>query len=80
MSQVSVVDRTGGVWKDQHPDMRILAYHACRHRSFPFDPLGGRDDGRLRVLAGADVMSHPSVRSARIQFHPDTLRSAEVSR
>lgn len=95
LPQVSVVASTWGTWKDEHPDTRILAEDGGIDRSYPLDPLGGRDDDGpifpvgpveldgdgLRVLAGADdVASHQSFWFAWSQFHPDTvLWSAEVS-
>lgn len=44
LPQVSVVASTWGAWKQQHPRTRILAEDGGIDRSYPLDPLGGRDD------------------------------------
>ena len=44
LEQVSVVASTWGEWKRAHPDTRILAEDGGVGRSYPADPLGGRDD------------------------------------
>jgi hypothetical protein len=44
LDQVSVVTSTWGAWKASHPGTRILARDAGIGRSYPDDPLRGRDD------------------------------------
>lgn len=44
LPQISVVASTWGAWKDEHPDTRILAEDGGIGRTYPLDPLGGRDD------------------------------------
>jgi len=44
LSQATVVSSTWGAWKDAHPDTTILAEDGGMGRSYPLDPLRGRDD------------------------------------
>ena len=44
LEQVSVVSSTWGEWKRAHPRTRIVARDGGLGRSYPADPLGGRDD------------------------------------
>ncbi len=44
LEQVSVVPTTWGEWKAVHPDTRILAADGGIGRTYPSDPLRGRDD------------------------------------
>lgn len=44
LEPVTVVTSTWGEWKAAHPDTRIVAEDGGIGRSYPEDPLGGRDD------------------------------------
>lgn len=44
LEQVAVVTSTWGAWKDAHPDTMIVAEDGGIGRSYPPDPLQGRDD------------------------------------
>jgi hypothetical protein len=44
LPQASVVTSTWGDWKAAHPDTTIIAQDGGIGRSYPFDPLRGRDD------------------------------------
>lgn len=44
LEQVSVVTSRWGAFKQAHPDSRLLAADGGLGRSYPEDPLGGRDD------------------------------------
>ncbi|MGD2101996.1 MAG: DUF3179 domain-containing (seleno)protein [Acidimicrobiia bacterium] len=44
LEQVSVVASTWGEWKEAHPETRVLAEDGGIGRTYPDDPLGGRDD------------------------------------
>ena len=44
LEQATVVSSTWGAWKEAHPDTTILAEDGGLGRSYPFDPLRGRDD------------------------------------
>jgi len=44
LGQVTVVSSTWGEWKRAHPETRIVARDGGIGRSYPDDPLGGRDD------------------------------------
>ncbi len=44
LEQVSVVTTTWGEWKADHPETTIVAEDGGISRSYPLDPLGGRDD------------------------------------
>ena len=44
LEQVSVVPTTWGEWRAAHPDTRILAADGGIGRTYPSDPLRGRDD------------------------------------
>ncbi len=45
LEQVTVVASTWGAWKEEHPETRIIAEDGGIGRSYPSDPLRGRDDG-----------------------------------
>ena len=44
LEQVTVVASTWGAWKKEHPGTRIIAEDGGIGRSYPSDPLQGRDD------------------------------------
>ncbi len=44
LEQESVVTATWGEWKQAHPDTTIVAEDGGRHRTYPLEPLRGRDD------------------------------------
>ncbi len=44
LDQVTVVGSTWGAWKRDHPGTRIVARDGGIGRSYPLDPLRGRDD------------------------------------
>lgn len=44
LAQATVVASTWGAWKEAHPDTTILAEDGGLGRSYPPDPLRGRDD------------------------------------
>ncbi len=44
LEQLSVVTSRWGAWKQAHPESRLLAADGGLGRSYPDDPLGGRDD------------------------------------
>ncbi len=44
LPQATVVSSTWGAWKQAHPDTTILAEDGGLGRSYPMDPLRGRDD------------------------------------
>ena len=44
LGQLTVVTATWGEWKATHPDTTIVAEDGGIDRSYPLDPLGGRDD------------------------------------
>lgn len=44
LAQTTVVSSTWGAWKEAHPDTTILAADGGLGRSYPDDPLRGRDD------------------------------------
>ena len=44
LEQLSVVTSTWGEWKQAHPDTTIVAEDGGIGRTYPEDPLGGRDD------------------------------------
>ncbi len=45
LEQVSVVTSTWGAWRAAHPETTILAQDGGLGRTYPADPLGGRDAG-----------------------------------
>jgi Protein of unknown function (DUF3179) len=45
LQQITVVTSTWGGWKDAHPDTTIVAQDGGIGRSYPADPLRGRDAG-----------------------------------
>jgi len=44
LEEVTVVRSTWGAWRSDHPDTAIVAEDGGVGRSYPDDPLGGRDD------------------------------------
>ena len=55
LRQATLVTSTWGEWKAAHPDTRILARDGGLGRSYPADPLGGRDDnGPIFPIGPAD--------------------------
>jgi hypothetical protein len=44
LEQLTVVTATWGAWKAAHPETTIVAQDGGIGRSYPADPLGGRDD------------------------------------
>jgi len=44
LEQITVVRSTWGAWKEAHPDTTIVAQDGGIGRTYPKDPLGGRDD------------------------------------
>jgi hypothetical protein len=55
LDQTSVVASSWGEWKRAHPDTRIVAEDGGIGRSYPDDPLGGRDDeGPIFPIGDAD--------------------------
>lgn len=55
LKQTSVVASSWGEWKRAHPDTRILARDGGIGRSYPADPLGGRDaDGPIFPVGDVD--------------------------
>jgi hypothetical protein len=55
LEQVTVVATTWGEWKASHPGTRIVAEDAGIGRSYPDDPLGGRDlDGPIFPVGPID--------------------------
>lgn len=45
LQQISVITSTWGAWKQAYPDTTIVAMDGGIGRTYPDDPLGGRDDG-----------------------------------
>ena len=45
LQQATVVVSSWGDWRAAHPDTRIVAIDGGIGRTYPSDPLGGRDDG-----------------------------------
>ena len=55
LEQISTVATTWGEWKAAHPDTRIVAEDGGIGRSYPDDPLGGRDlDGPIFPVGPID--------------------------
>lgn len=55
LEQVSVVTSTWGEWKKAHPETTILAEDGGIGRTYPADPLGGRDaGGPIFPIGGVD--------------------------
>ncbi|MGH9166891.1 MAG: DUF3179 domain-containing (seleno)protein, partial [Acidimicrobiia bacterium] len=44
LPQVTLLTSTWGEWKEEHPETTIVAEDGGIGRSYPADPLGGRDD------------------------------------
>ena len=53
LEMVSVRTSTWGAWKAAHPDTTIVARDGGIHRSYPEEPLQGRDDQGLIFAVGA---------------------------
>ena len=45
LEETTLVRSTWGEWKEAYPDTRIIAEDGGVDRSYPLDPLDGRDDG-----------------------------------
>ena len=55
LEEITVVRSTWAEWKASHPDTRIVAEDGGLGRSYPLDPLGGRDlDGPIFPIGEAD--------------------------
>ncbi|MGH7419157.1 MAG: DUF3179 domain-containing (seleno)protein, partial [Candidatus Rokuibacteriota bacterium] len=55
LDETTVVVTTWGEWKDAHPDTRIVAEDGGIGRTYPEDPLRGRDDaGPIFPIAPVD--------------------------
>lgn len=55
LEQTSVIVSSWGEWKTAHPDTMIVAQDGGIGRSYPADPLGGRDDdGPIFPIGQAD--------------------------
>ena len=55
LEETTVVRTTWGEWKAQHPDTRLIAEDGGIGRSYPLDPLQGRDDdGPIFPIGAAD--------------------------
>lgn len=58
--QVSVASSTWGAWKEAHPNTTILAQDGGIGRSYPADPLRGRDDdGPIFPIGAVDPRLEP---------------------
>ena len=56
LDQATVVTTTWGKWKEAHPDTTIVAEDGGIGRSYPLDPLRGRDDhGPIFPVGDVDV-------------------------
>lgn len=85
LEQHSVTVSTWGEWKAEHPDTRIVAEDGGIGRSYPDDPLDGRDDNGPIFPIG-DVDNRLGVQQpvlgvllddgTTIAFGVDALRSA----
>ena len=69
LNQISVVTTTWGAWKRAHPGTTIIAEDGGIGRTYPEDPLGGRDDDGpifpvgnrdLRLPVQAQVVAFPA--------------------
>jgi len=55
LEQTTVVVSTWGEWKEEHPDTLIIAEDGGIGRTYPLDPLRGRDDdGPIFPIGSAD--------------------------
>jgi hypothetical protein len=55
LEETTVVRSTWGAWKDAHPETTIIAEDGGIGRSYPLDPLRGRDDsGPIFPIGSAD--------------------------
>ena len=55
LEEITVVRTTWGEWKTEHPETRIIAEDGGIGRSYPLDPLQGRDDdGPIFPVGAAD--------------------------
>ena len=55
LEQTTIVVSTWGEWKEQHPDTAIIAEDGGIERSYPLDPLAGRDDdGPIFAVGSVD--------------------------
>lgn len=55
LEEITVVRSTWAEWKASHPDTTIVAEDGGVGRSYPLDPLGGRDlDGPIFPIGAAD--------------------------
>jgi hypothetical protein len=56
LQQVSVITSTWGEWKASHPETTILAQDGGLGRTYPSDPLGGRDaEGPIFPIGSVDA-------------------------
>jgi len=89
LEQATVVTSTWGEWKLAHPDTTILASDGGIGRTYPLDPLRGRDDNgpifpigdvdpRLPTQAQVVGVIHPD--GTAVAFNVDALSSALGSR
>jgi hypothetical protein len=63
LEQVTVVSTSWGAWKADHPDTTILARDGGIGRSYPDDPLEGRDEaGPIFPIGQADPRLRPQHR------------------
>lgn len=85
LEQTSVVASSWGEWKREHPDTRIVAEDGGIGRSYPADPLGGRDDdGPIfpvgdvdpRLPAQAEVVGVVASGGRPIAFPAEQARAA----
>jgi len=54
LDETTVLRTTWGEWKIAHPDTTIIAEDGGIGRSYPLDPLQGRDDGPIFPIGPAD--------------------------
>jgi len=60
LDQITVVTSTWGAWRDAYPGTTIVAQDGGIGRSYPDDPLGGRDDnGPIFPVGDVDERSTP---------------------
>jgi len=85
LQQIAVVTSTWGAWKDAHPDTKIVAEDGGIGRSYPADPLQGRDDaGPIFPIGDVDprlpvqalVLGVIAPDGAPIAFPVDAARAA----
>jgi hypothetical protein len=89
LEQATVVTSTWGDWKRAHPDTTILASDGGLGRTYPLDPLRGRDDnGPIFPIGDVDprlptqsqVLGVIAPDGAAVAFDVDALSSALESR